>query len=67
MKKVVSSAVVVAMLFAIMIPVCYFGAFAEATQTLFINEVMSSNSSTIRDGDVTDPKHGSKGEHTQTG
>lgn len=61
MKKVLSSAIVVAMLLAIMIPVCYFGAFAEASQTLFINEVMSSNESTIRDGDATDPKHGSKG------
>jgi len=49
------------MLMAIMIPVCYFGAFAQATEALFINEVMSSNESTIRDGDVTDPKHGSKG------
>jgi len=61
MKKVISGAVVIALLFAIMIPARYFGAFAEASQTLFINEVMSSNVSTIRDGDVTDPKHGSKG------
>jgi len=43
MKKVISGAVVIALLFAIMIPARYFGAFAEASQTLFINEVMSSN------------------------
>jgi len=31
------------------------------TSTLFINEVMASNASTIRDGDIDDPKDGSKG------
>jgi len=34
---------------------------APGTSTLFINEVMASNTRTIRDGDVDDPKDGSKG------
>ena len=36
-------------------------AFAEPGQTLFINEVMAGNSTTLRDGDVDDPKNGAKG------
>jgi len=42
-------------------PFSWFSANAKTDQTLFINEVMSSNESTIRDGDIDDPKHGSKG------
>jgi hypothetical protein len=37
------------------------GTYADSGQTLFINEVMASNTATIRDGDVDDAKYGAKG------
>lgn len=61
MRKFVSGIVVVVMLLAVMMPVGWLWAFAEGGQTLFINEVMSSNKTTIRDGDVDDPTYGSQG------
>jgi hypothetical protein len=57
MKKFISGLVIGAMLVASsVIPVS-----AETAQTLFINEVMAANSTTIRDGDVDDEKGGSLG------
>jgi len=34
---------------------------ADSSQVLFINEIMASNATVIRDGDVDDPKNGAKG------
>lgn len=61
MRKSVSGALVVIMLLAMLTPINQLFAIAETEQILFINEVMSSNESTIRDGDVDDPKFGSQG------
>ncbi|NLM58904.1 MAG: dockerin [Clostridium sp.] len=61
MRKSVSVVLVVIMLLTMLTPFSWFSANAKTDQTLFINEVMSSNESTIRDGDIDDPKHGSKG------
>lgn len=57
MRKLISGLVTGAMLIASsVIPVS-----AEAGQTLFINEIMAANATTIRDGDITDEKGGSLG------
>jgi hypothetical protein len=48
------------MLLSVMLPTNFFVASAEG-QNIFINEIMASNSKTIRDGDVDDPTDGSKG------
>jgi|LSQX01.2.fsa_nt_gb hypothetical protein len=57
MRKKVSCVVVIIMLIAM---IGSAGVFAEPGK-LFINEVMAVNGSTIRDGDIDDPKSGSKG------
>lgn len=62
MRKIVSVLVIVIMLLtAVVTPMGQFKAFAEAGQTIFINEVMAANTTTIRDGDVEDPEYGSQG------
>lgn len=61
MRKSVSGVLIVIMLLTILAPTNWFSAIAGTEQILFINEVMSSNESTIRDGDVDDSKFGSQG------
>lgn len=59
MKKIISCVVAVTM--SIVMPLGQFKIFADSDQTLFINEVMASNKSVLRDGDIEDAKNGNKG------
>ncbi|MFZ5985564.1 MAG: CotH kinase family protein [Bacillota bacterium] len=61
MRKIVSGIVAVIMLLAVMTPVVRFKAFADVGPTLYINEIMASNTTTLRDGDIEDPTYGSQG------
>ncbi|HEY9062765.1 MAG TPA: CotH kinase family protein [Pseudobacteroides sp.] len=60
MKKKMSCLLTIAMLTSL-VPQAGPAVTAEAGQALFINEVMSSNTDTLRDGDVDDPSYGSLG------
>ena len=60
MKKVLSTFLVVIMLMLIITPMEVVSVIAQ-NQVLFINEIMASNSKTIRDGDVDDKDDGNKG------
>ncbi|HEX9058871.1 MAG TPA: CotH kinase family protein, partial [Clostridia bacterium] len=62
MRKLVSCITVAALLtITSAMPGESYEAFAQSKQALFINEVMASNKSTIRDGDVGDPDYGGQG------
>lgn len=60
-KRISRGMAIVMLLAALLTPWNGAGVFAETRQTLCINEVMASNESVIRDGDVDDPKYGSQG------
>lgn len=60
-KRISRGMAIVMLLAALLTPWNGARVFAETRQTLCINEVMASNESVIRDGDVDDPKYGSGG------
>ncbi len=60
MRKILAVIFSISMLLSVMLPTNFLVASAEG-QNIFINEIMASNSKTIRDGDVDDPTDGSKG------
>jgi len=60
-KKVVAVFCSITTILSVMLPTDFLVASAEGGQAIFINEIMASNSKTIRDGDVDDPTDGSKG------
>jgi len=61
MKKSSPFLLIVAILISLVPQTSGTSVNAETGQTLFINEVMASNTDTIRDGDVEDPKNGKDG------
>lgn len=61
MRKFISVFLTIVMLLLVMKPMEEILVFAESRSGLFINEIMAANSETLRDGDVDDPKAGSKG------
>lgn len=61
MKKSLSFLLTAAMMISLVIQPFNLEVAAETGQTIFINEVMASNTNTIRDGDVDDPKNGKDG------
>ncbi|MDP4182893.1 MAG: CotH kinase family protein, partial [Bacillota bacterium] len=61
MRKVVAVFFSIIMLLSVMLPTDFLVVSAEGGQAIFINEIMASNSNTIRDGDVDDPVDGSNG------
>ncbi len=61
MRKSLSVFLAVIMLTLLMTPSGVFIVSADNGQSLFINEIMASNSQTLRDGDVEDKDEGSKG------
>ena len=60
MRKVAVFLAVI-MLLLIMTPTEVLVVSAEGSQKIFINEIMASNSQTLRDGDVEDAGEGDKG------
>lgn len=60
-RRILSVFLAVIMLSLIITPSGVLIASAENGQTIFINEIMASNSKTLRDGDVDDPDDGKKG------
>lgn len=60
MKKVLSVFFIVIMLMVIITPIEVVKVSAQS-QVLFINEIMASNTQTIRDGDIDDKKEGKNG------
>ncbi|GEM_PF-460462 len=62
MKKIVPGIIACTyILTTALIPSVNLKTYADAGQTLFINEIMAANSTTIRDGDVDDSKQGASG------
>ncbi|OPZ90856.1 MAG: CotH protein [Firmicutes bacterium ADurb.Bin419] len=62
MKRLLSGITAIAVLsMAMSMPINRLEAYAETESILCINEVMASNKSSIRDGDLQEPKYGSEG------